>query len=105
MLLYRYRISDNIINCPNDQSIEVNFGQSVEEVSWTKPQASDNSGEETTVTCSTESGSQFGTGTTTVTCQAIDSAKNQATCSFTVQIIGMEIDITLQNYSANNMCD
>ena len=90
----------NIVSCPSNQSIEVNIGQSVA-VSWAKPGATDNSGQEPTVTCSTDSGSQFGSGTTTVTCQAIDSAKNQATCTFTVQIKGMEIDDKLQNYSDN----
>ena len=87
-----------ISNCPSDQTI---IGQSFAEVNWTKPEATDNSGQEPTVTCSTESGSQFGSGTTTVTCQAIDSAKNHATCSFTVQIKGIEIDDKQQNHSVN----
>ena len=78
--------------CPSDQSIEINFGQSAAVLPWTKPEATDNSIQNPTVTCSKESGSQFETGTTVVTCIAFDSAGNQANCSFTVQIKGVEID-------------
>ena len=57
-------------------------------VTWSDLQATDNSGQDPAVTCSTESGSQFGIGETEVICQAVDPSGNQATCMFTVKIAG-----------------
>jgi lysophospholipase L1-like esterase len=41
-----------------------------------------------TITCSSQSGTAFPVGTTTVTCQAVDSLQRQATCSFPVAVKG-----------------
>ena len=81
-----------ILNCPSDQLIEINFGQSEFALPWTIPKATDNSEQDPTVTCSVESASQLEVGTTEVACQAFDSAGNQAKCLFTVEIKGKEID-------------
>jgi lysophospholipase L1-like esterase len=41
-----------------------------------------------TTTCSSQSGALFPVGTTTVTCQAVDSLQRSATCSFPVTVKG-----------------
>ena len=68
-------------------------------VSWTKPEATDNSGQNPTVTCNREPGSEFGLGGSVVTCKAVDLAGNQATCAFsvTVQLKGMAINDRLHD--------
>ena len=55
---------------------------------WTDPQATDNSKELPKTMCNVESGSQFQTGETEVTCQAVDSSGNRANCTFDVQVRG-----------------
>ena len=55
---------------------------------WTDPQMTNNSRQMPTITCDADSGSQFKIGETEVTCQAVDHAGNQATCTFTVTIEG-----------------
>ena len=64
------------------------LGEPTAVVNWTDPQATDNSRQTPTVTCSTKSGSQFGIGETKVICQAVDRSGNKATCMFTVKIEG-----------------
>ena len=59
-------------------------------VTWSDLQATDNSGQSPTVTCSTGSGSYFEIGITEVTCQAVDPYGNQAMCLFIVKIEGDE---------------
>ena len=80
-----------IQNCPKNQSLETNPGQSIAVVTWSELEATDNSGQNLTVTCSVESGSQFGIGEIAVVCQAVDLAGNRATCMFTVKITGKPI--------------
>ena len=76
--------------CPSNKAIATAFKQPTAVVTWSDIQAADNSGQSPTVTCSTESGSQFGIGETDVICQAVDPSGNQATCMFTVKIEGNE---------------
>ena len=64
------------------------MGNSTAVVKWSDPEATDNSGQNSTFTCSVESGSRFEIGQTEVTCQASDPYGNQANCSFTVEIQG-----------------
>ena len=59
-------------------------------VTWEPPTASDNSLETLNVTCNPESGSDFKIGLTAVICEATDSSGNAATCSFHVEIRGMQ---------------
>jgi lysophospholipase L1-like esterase len=54
-------------------------------VSFNPPQTTGGSGSVTT-TCTPQSGSQFPIGTSTVACQAQDTASHQASCSFTVVV-------------------
>ena len=76
-----------MVVCPCNQSLEADIGQSTAAVSWTV-QATDNSGLNPTIICSTDSGSQFEIGITEVVCQALDASGNSASCEFTVQITG-----------------
>ena len=75
-------------SCPSKQSTCTDFGQSTAVVTWTNPEATDNSLQFPTVTCSPKSGSEFEIGEITVTCHALDKAGNQATCTFSVQVKG-----------------
>ena len=60
-------------------------------VTWTGPDASDNSGIVPNVTCQSASGNNFTIGTTVVKCNATDTSGNTAQCSFYVIINGMSI--------------
>ena len=77
-------------DCPTSQSRCIDYSHFSASVAWTRPQALDNSGENPTIVCNKEPGSDFGTGASDVFCHAIDSAGNQATCEFTVQVKGNE---------------
>ena len=77
-------------HCPTNQHRYIDCNQSSSSVAWTRLQAVDNSGESPTIDCNREFGGEFGIGANDVTCQAIDSAGNQATCKFTVQVKGNE---------------
>ena len=74
--------------CLNNKTTFTGFGQPTAIVVWDDLQATDSSGKQFTVTCSVESGSQFGIGETEVVCQAVDPSKNQETCVFTVEVKG-----------------
>ena len=73
--------------CPNNITATTTSGQLNAVVTWSEPQATDNSGQSPTITCVIETGSQFWIGQTDVTCQVVDPSGNGATCAFTV-IIG-----------------
>ena len=64
-------------------------------VIWSDLGATDNSGQNPTVTCSDESGSHFGIGEIEVVCQAVDSAGNRATCAFMIKIEGKPVRLFL----------
>ena len=61
--------------CPNNQSQETTLGQSGAAATWANPKASDNSGKLPSITCSVESGSQFGIGENEVVCDALDASE------------------------------
>ena len=71
-----------------DQSTCISVSQSSVLVTWIRPEATDNAGIIPTLNCNIESGSDFEIGSTEVICHALDSAGNQATCKFTVQVEG-----------------
>ena len=78
-------------SCPKNKTMVTDSNLSTAVVTWSDVQVSDNSGQNLTVTCSTESGSQFGIGETEVICQAVDPSGNQAMWAFTVKINGNDI--------------
>ena len=69
--------------CPKNQSFDTDPGQPNAVVILSDIETTDNSGQNQTVTCSVESGSQFKIGEIVV---VIDSTENRATCVFTVKI-------------------
>ena len=76
------------VTCPNNQTIETDLNLSTAVVVWSAPVATDNSKLTPSVTCNAENGTQFEIGEKDVLCQAVDQAGNQATCSFTVDVVG-----------------
>ena len=74
-------------------------------VAWIDPQATDNSGQISTMTCDVESGSRFQIGKTEVICQAVDPSKNQASCLFIVQIEGMGHFLNMSNCINEQSCE
>ena len=75
-------------SCPANQTKETASGLSTALVVWTEPQATDNSGEQTNITCNAKSGSQFEIGETEVVCNARDPSGNEAVCSFIIKVKG-----------------
>ena len=55
---------------------------------WKHPNTTDNSGHVKEVTCSPQAGSLFPIGETSVTCEVVDGAGNNATCHFNVVVTG-----------------
>jgi hypothetical protein len=74
--------ADIVTNAISPEGVEVSF----------EPTASDNCGV-ASLTSSPASGSLFAIGDTTVTCTAVDTSSNQATCTFTVHVKGAEEQI------------
>ena len=70
-------------------STSTDEGKSTAFVLWKHPNATDNSGHVKEVTCYPQAGSQFPIGQTTVTCEALDCAGNNATCYINIDVIGM----------------
>ena len=59
-------------------------------VNWTVPDATDNSGEVPTVTSNYYPPRRFSQGTHVITYTALDQSGNNATCTFTIEVIGNE---------------
>jgi lysophospholipase L1-like esterase len=72
------------MTCPVNRSVQSPDGNPAP-VTFDAPQTIGGSGGVTT-TCTPQSGSQFPVGTSTVACQARDTANNQTSCSFTVVV-------------------
>ncbi len=74
--------------CPSDINETAEAGKSVKMVTWTNPSASDTTGDDPTIVCTPQSGSDFMIGTHDVICTATDAAGNQATpdCTFEVTV-------------------
>ncbi|MFL6275263.1 MAG: HYR domain-containing protein [Blastocatellia bacterium] len=75
------------ISCPADLSRALEGTGTSLVVNYPAPTVSDNQ-PGVTVTCVPPSGSAFPLGVTTVTCAAVDTAGNRATCSFKVTVTG-----------------
>ena len=86
--LFLTDIEDPKIKCPTSQSAKNTVNKATGVVTWTGPEASDNSGLSPNISCTIKSGSQFAIGQTEVICQARDGFGNRAECTFTVEIKG-----------------
>ncbi|MEN3331059.1 MAG: hypothetical protein V7641_424 [Blastocatellia bacterium] len=74
------------INCPSNIVADEEFpGTNAATVNYANPATTGNC---VTTACSPPSGSSFPSGTTVVTCTAIDSSNNMESCSFTVTVNG-----------------
>ena len=80
-----------VVICPANQTLNTAPSQMYAAVIWADPKVTDNSGENLTLSCDFESGSNFEIGETEVICQAMDPAGNCGTCLFTVKIEGKRI--------------
>ena len=75
-------------DCPANQTLFVHNGESTVTADWSKPTATDNSGEIPTVTCDHDVASQFEIGRNIVQCTAHDASGNKAVCWFKIDVIG-----------------
>ena len=73
--------------CREDLSVQTDEGKPTATVIWNDTFVSDNSGN-VSVTCNPQSGSEFTIGHTTIICKAVDGSKNEAACSFHVNVTG-----------------
>ncbi|XP_033098585.1 receptor-type tyrosine-protein phosphatase epsilon-like isoform X2 [Anneissia japonica] len=79
-----YCIEDNVspnVTCPAD--IDVSTGR---QTTWNDPVVTDNIDTNLLVNCDPPSGSSFDVGENNVTCSATDSAKNEGSCMFVVEV-------------------
>ena len=74
------------IQCPTNQVIRIMSAVSSTTYSYPAADASDNSGQNPTISYSMPSGSTFNRGTTVVTATATDNAGNEAKCDFAVTV-------------------
>ncbi|XP_072017507.1 hyalin-like [Amphiura filiformis] len=74
-----------IASCPEDLEMETDPGKATAMVVYQTPTATDNSGK-VSVMCHPPPGSEVIIGQTSVTCVALDSSENRATCHFQVEI-------------------
>lgn len=63
------------------------------QVNWTEPIATDNSGVLPTVTSNYHPPKIIGQGSHVITYTAVDQSGNQATCSFTIHVIGKNMSL------------
>ena len=77
-----------ISNTPSTLNVDTDASSPTATVSWSPPTASDNSGEEVTVTSDYSPGDTFPIGTTTVTYTATDAYGNTANSTFNVVVTG-----------------
>ena len=80
-----------ISNCPSNQNLIADLGQSCKNATWTAPTATDNCSTPTLAfvtspTAGLTNGGCYPIGTTTVTYTATDAKGNTATCSFTITV-------------------
>ena len=73
---------------PADMFRHFDLNSSMANVSWTAPSASDNSGSPIQLQSTHNPGSLFGVGYTVVSYTALDSAGNEVTLTFTVNVRG-----------------
>ncbi|XP_072176381.1 uncharacterized protein [Diadema setosum] len=75
------------ISCPTDITQSTDTGLCSANVTWSDPYVTDDSGV-FTITSTSSSGSMFPVGNTTVSITAEDSSGNEATCNFTITVVG-----------------
>ncbi|XP_071954521.1 hyalin-like isoform X2 [Antedon mediterranea] len=76
--------------CPEPIIVNNSTDQYEDPVTWSDPTVTDNLHNDISATCSPESGSIFGVGSTIVTCSATDDTGNVGSCSFVVHVTGQK---------------
>ena len=84
-----------ITGCPSDQSVNTDPGNATAQVSWTPPNATDNSGN-FNLTSTNNPGDYFPIGNNTVTYTSTDATGNTDTCTFYVVVAGKYMKIRLK---------
>jgi lysophospholipase L1-like esterase len=79
------------MTCPADDTVHGVLGTRT--YTFAPPVTTGGSGP-VSVTCSPASGTAFGVGTTMVNCTASDAAGRQASCSFNVSLVGVQLSVT-----------
>ncbi|XP_071944844.1 C-type mannose receptor 2-like [Antedon mediterranea] len=87
------------LTCSGDIVIHTDPRVNGATVSWDTPVATDPNNRKMEVTCKPMSGSEFLTGETDVTCRATFDESEQATCSFSVNIVACETAFEFSCYS------
>ena len=87
------------VSCPANLTVCNDVGQCSAVVSWIST-ASDNCGL-LSLSCSPAAGSAFPVGTTTVTCTAVDTSSNSASCTFTVTVKDCEAPLVACRAAVN----
>ena len=72
-------------------------------VNWTTPVAIDNSGVAPTMTSNYQSPQRLSQGAHVITYTAVDQSGNKATCTFTVEVIGIRVLTLLYDYSVGKV--
>ncbi|XP_070549854.1 hyalin-like [Ptychodera flava] len=75
-----------LVSCPSNITVQNEYGNVTAVVAFDGESATDNSGQDVTVTCDPPSNSTFVIGDNVVTCSATDASGNVGTCSFTVTV-------------------
>ncbi|XP_072046222.1 hyalin-like [Amphiura filiformis] len=83
-------ISPDIVACPDDFSGTIELGNSEEQVFWTEPAASDNSGNASLIWQNYFPGDYFSYGKTQVTYIFADGSENTASCVFYVTLSAVD---------------
>ncbi|XP_070549873.1 hyalin-like [Ptychodera flava] len=79
-------MSSPIVTCPENITVEYDYGNTTAVVVFDGESATDNSGQHVSVTCDPSSNSTFVSGDNVVTCSATDQAGNVGTCNFVVKV-------------------
>lgn len=88
--LFSYFVASDppVLKCPSDISAETDPKSSTTKVTWPSPDVIDNAGV-VSLMSDHQAGSEFSIGRSEVTYTARDPSGNIATCTFTVNVIGM----------------
>jgi len=104
-------ISPVIVSCPTDQFVEAQASSCSTVATWAEPITTDNCS--STLVSSISSGSNFPSGTTTVTYTATDGSGNTGSCQFTVTVVSTPMQTSISavtygcgfNISCNGLSD
>ena len=77
-----------MVLCPDNMTVEYDYGSTTSVVEFSELSVMDNSGEILDGSCDPPSNSTFTSGKNVVICSATDAAGNSGTCNFTITVEG-----------------